>query len=497
MNPKVWKTEVRITPSKELKMGSNTRMKRGKIPKKKSPKIVLVRKPTDLYTRLAKEGILFKDKELILRDYPANKYPEFYEEGGTRLKDIALTDLCSYIRILSQEETFSRFYSEDKVDQMIQQVENGTYCFGKMSRWDIPKPHKGLRATRPITAPCEQDALLFAGMLEVLNDLDKNPSQHSHGFHMLKGTHSFFNEMATWPALDQIIQCDLVKCFDSVDRDLLFATLRKQFGPFRWRLVDLIQRLLSTPIIHNRTGEDCNTGGGLTQGSPVSPILLNFFLHPFDEQTERKSLLDVSGVPRRFYYWLRYADDLVFGFPKLNDQKEWKEKRSRDNLFFRIFWSNLKWFKMRYTFNQMIRPGGEVLSSFGKTKKELTILGLPVTLDQNGDFRIGIPKRRWRELDLSFKNLSKKKELSTFSFFFDSLFEKVCGRALYAIQPRAHFYNVLRFAIHFFLKQSVFFIRIRKKRNWFLLKERQRVIKHKYRLKKLRLNKVKRLKTSK
>jgi hypothetical protein len=61
-----------------------------------------------------------KEKDEILKDYPANLYPKLYEKEGN-LKDVGLVDLCRYVRILSQESPFDSTYSKEEVEKIIHQ----------------------------------------------------------------------------------------------------------------------------------------------------------------------------------------------------------------------------------------------------------------------------------------------------------------------------------------------------------------------------------------
>lgn len=50
---------------------------------------------------------------------------------------------------------------------------------------------------RPITTPADADRLVFAALLEVLDDLDyvgRQFSNHSHGFRLQRGSVTFFRE---------------------------------------------------------------------------------------------------------------------------------------------------------------------------------------------------------------------------------------------------------------------------------------------------------------
>jgi len=222
-------------------------------------------------------------------------------------------DLCQYVRLLGKRKAYTKLFSEADVDRMLGELERGTYRFSSMSRFDVPKPNKPGQV-RPITKPADEDRFVFGALLELLHEYgDSKFSEHSHGFRPGRGAGSFFREVNEWPPLDRAIQCDFVKCFERIDPPLLLSFLRTDFFPDRLTLVDLIEQILKVPIIDSNV-KTCNVEGlGIPQGCPISPILLNLFLHRFDQMLGKLQYLSTG---ERFFYWVRYADDLLFGFPK-------------------------------------------------------------------------------------------------------------------------------------------------------------------------------------
>jgi retron-type reverse transcriptase len=122
-----------------------------------------------------------------------------------------------------------------------------------------------------------------------------------------------------WPALDRFIQCDVVKCFDNIDHELLLSFLMKQLGHENKGLVDLIDSFLKSPIYAPGGKTYVNTEQGIPQERPISLVLMNCFLHHLDMEVE-KGMLRGGGTP--VFYYARYADDLVFGIPRGEESTE-------------------------------------------------------------------------------------------------------------------------------------------------------------------------------
>lgn len=100
---------------------------------------------------------------------------------------------------------------------------------------------------------------------------------------------------------------DVSGCFDNINKDLLLTKLRSFLFEFEdsLRIVNLISSFLRTAILDKRGRDYSTPGKGIPQGSPISPILMNIYLHSLDME---------MGAFKGELYYLRYADDIVLGF---------------------------------------------------------------------------------------------------------------------------------------------------------------------------------------
>lgn len=100
-----------------------------------------------------------------------------------------------------------------------------------------------------------------------------------------------------------ILDGDIEKFFDSVDHDLLIGFVLEKISDAI--VLRLVKEFLKTGIFENMMihEEYC----GITQGSVISPLLANIYLHRFD--------LNMTGKGHRL---IRYADDFII----LEDSRE-------------------------------------------------------------------------------------------------------------------------------------------------------------------------------
>lgn len=93
-----------------------------------------------------------------------------------------------------------------------------------------------------------------------------------------------------------VLDGDIAKFFDSVDHDLLLTFISERISDVT--VLRLIRELLKAGVFENMSmhEEYC----GITQGSVLSPLLANVYLHQFDMK-----------MTERGYHLIRYADDFI------------------------------------------------------------------------------------------------------------------------------------------------------------------------------------------
>ncbi|WP_046869033.1 reverse transcriptase domain-containing protein [Microvirga massiliensis] len=167
------------------------------------------------------------------------------------------------------------------VEAVIEAMRSESFTFAPARRTYIPKKNGKLRPLG-IANPREklvQEAIRM--ILEAIYDSPFGPtfSDKSYGFRQKRGTHNALREIRTrWTGVRWIIEGDIMSFFDNIEHDRLIELLRKRIKDERF--LNLIRKALNAGVLDQ--GDFTATTSGTPQGSVVSPILANVYLHELD-----------------------------------------------------------------------------------------------------------------------------------------------------------------------------------------------------------------------
>ena len=175
-----------------------------------------------------------------------------------------------------------------------EQLLQGTYTPQSDKRVEIPKPDGGVRK---LGVPCIVDRLIQQSLLQVLQKRwDPTFSEHSYGFRPERSAHQAVAQAQEYVAEGycHVVDIDLEKFFDRVNRDILMARVAKRVSDKR--MLKLIRAFLDVGVMEKDLVSP--TTEGAPQGGPLSPLLSNLVLDEFDQE-----------LTRRGHRFCRYADD--------------------------------------------------------------------------------------------------------------------------------------------------------------------------------------------
>ena len=170
--------------------------------------------------------------------------------------------------------------------------------------------------TRPIGISAVEDKLVQDAVRELVEAIyEQGFLPCSYGFRPGRKAHDALR--ALYRAVDRgaanwIIEADIVSFFDSLDRAKLMEMLRNRIGDES--LMRLIGKCLHVGVLDGAEYSEPDVGA--TQGSVLSPLLGNVYLHNvLDWWFEHEIKPRLRGKA----HLIRYADDFVIGFERQDD----------------------------------------------------------------------------------------------------------------------------------------------------------------------------------
>ena len=199
---------------------------------------------------------------------------------------------------------------EGRLADLHDRVHSGAYRATPSRRVNIPKPDGG---TRPLGVAAIEDKIVQKAVAEIILTpiCEAEFLGFSYGFRPGRGAHDALDALAvglTRRKINWVVDCDIRKFFDTVSRDWLVRFLEHRIGDKR--VIRLIIKWLSAGVMED--GEWRDDLRGTPQGSVISPILANVYLHYVLDLWFQKKWRShgVSGDT----IIVRYADDFVVGF---------------------------------------------------------------------------------------------------------------------------------------------------------------------------------------
>ncbi|WP_345769889.1 group II intron reverse transcriptase/maturase [Skermanella aerolata] len=192
-------------------------------------------------------------------------------------------------------------------------VHRGAYRALPSRRQYIPKPDG---RQRPLAIAALEDKIVQKATVAVLNAIyEEDFLGFSYGFRPRRSQHDALDALMVGISstkVNYILDCDLRTFFDSVSQEWLVRFLNHRIGDPR--ITHLIQKWLKAGVLEEGVVTVSETGTG--QGSVISPLLANIYLHyAFDLWAKRWRQREATGD----MIIVRYADDIVVGFQHETD----------------------------------------------------------------------------------------------------------------------------------------------------------------------------------
>ena len=202
---------------------------------------------------------------------------------------------------------------EANVKNLVERLKKKSYRPLPARRTYIPKDEK---SKRPLGIPAYEDKLVQMALKQLLDAIyEQDFLDHSYGFRPKRSMHDALKRVTyimERKKMEYIVDADISGFFNHVDHDWLMKFLNKRIGDPN--IQRLVKRMLIAGI--QEDGKFEPTEEGTPQGSAVSPLLANIYLHYvldlWFEVAVKKQLRGQAEM-------VRFADDFVCMFQYKDD----------------------------------------------------------------------------------------------------------------------------------------------------------------------------------
>jgi RNA-directed DNA polymerase len=214
---------------------------------------------------------------------------------------------------------------ERKLEDLHARVQRGAYRSLPSRRVYIPKPDG---RQRPLAVAALEDKIVQRATAAVLNAIyEEDFLGFSHGFRPGRGTHDALDALCVGidrTRVSWILDADIRSFFDEVGQEWTIRFLKHRIGDPR--IIRLIRKWLKAGVLEDGVVTVSDKGTG--QGSVISPLLANIYLHyVLDLWAERWRRREATGD----MIIVRYADDIIVGFQHEADARRFLDAM-RDRL---------------------------------------------------------------------------------------------------------------------------------------------------------------------
>jgi RNA-directed DNA polymerase len=199
------------------------------------------------------------------------------------------------------------------IRQLHERMKSQRYRHQPIRRVLIPKANG---KKRPLGISCTEDKIVQAALTEVLTVVYEPVFRDcSYGFRPGRNAHDAvraLHAVTNAGEVGWILEADIEAFFDNIQRDLLMDMLRERIDDES--LLRLVGKCLHVGVFD---GENITeTEEGTVQGSVLSPLLGNVYLHHVLDQWFEREVQPRLKKPAKL---IRYADDFVIGFASQED----------------------------------------------------------------------------------------------------------------------------------------------------------------------------------
>jgi len=209
---------------------------------------------------------------------------------------------------------------ERNLGDLHDRVHRGAYRALPSRRVYIPKPDG---RQRPLAVAALEDKVVQRAVVMLLNAIyEEDFLGMSYGFRPGRGTHDALDALCVGihsKKVSFILDADIRSFFDEINQEWLIRFLEHRIGDRR--IIRLIQKWLKAGVMEGGVVTVSDRGTG--QGSVISPLLANIYLHyTLDLWALRWRRPEARGD----MIFVRYADDFIVGFQHESDARRFLDE---------------------------------------------------------------------------------------------------------------------------------------------------------------------------
>ena len=235
--------------------------------------LLRINKLKDINTRYHEKGQEYVNKRIFRILCCQDVYESAYEK--IKSNKGAMTP--------SSDETSLDGMSLERIKKLISKIKTETWNPRPARRIHIPKRNG---KTRPLGIQGPEEKLVQEVIRMILEAIyEPTFLECSHGFRSGKGCLTAMNNIRkNFDGVSYIIEGDITKCYDSFNHQILVTLLNRRIKDQRF--INLIFKFLKAGFLkteHKSSGKLTVPKLGTPQGSVLSPILANIYLHELDK----------------------------------------------------------------------------------------------------------------------------------------------------------------------------------------------------------------------
>jgi RNA-directed DNA polymerase len=261
----------------------------------------------------------------VARERKKERFTALFHHINTELLDEAFYELAQNAAPGVDRLTWKDYEAnlEENIEDLYDRVQRGAYRALPSRRVYIPKPDG---RQRPLAVAALEDKIVQRAVAALLNAVyEEDFLGFSYGFRPGRGAHDALDALCVGidsKKVSYILDADIRSFFDEISQEWLIRFLEHRIGDRR--IIRLIQKWLKAGTLEEGVVTVSDSGTG--QGSVISPMLANIYLHyALDLWVERWRRRETTGD----VIIVRYADDFIVGFQHEGDARRFLNEMRR------------------------------------------------------------------------------------------------------------------------------------------------------------------------